>query len=72
MPNKITWKIKGVPSLPLKNQCFTIHPHRFKNYFRHFDGAIHFYTENEYLSRRDSDFNYNSKTLQTDSHSKII
>ena len=33
-----------------------------KNYFRHFDGAIHYYTENEYLSRRDSDFNYNSKT----------
>ena len=32
-----------------------------KNYFRHFDGAIHFYTEEEYFSRRDSDFNYNSK-----------
>ncbi|HQZ24730.1 MAG TPA: hypothetical protein PLD18_05470 [Flavobacterium sp.] len=38
-----------------------------KNHFRHFDGAIHFYTESEYLSRRDSDFNYNSKT---DSHIK--
>jgi hypothetical protein len=32
-----------------------------KNYFRHFDGAIHFYTENEYVNRKDSDFNYNSK-----------
>ncbi len=32
-----------------------------KGYFRHFDGAIHFYTENEYYQRRDSDFNYNSK-----------
>ena len=29
--------------------------------FRHFDGAIHFYTEEEYFARRDSDFNYNSK-----------
>jgi hypothetical protein len=33
-----------------------------ENYFRHFDGAIHFYTESEYLRRRDSDFNYNSKS----------
>jgi hypothetical protein len=32
-----------------------------KNYFRHFDGAIHFYTEIEYYSRRDSDFNHNDK-----------
>jgi hypothetical protein len=30
-------------------------------YFRHFDGAIHFYTADEYYKRRDSDFNYNSK-----------
>ncbi|WP_412468752.1 hypothetical protein [Pedobacter sp. KLB.chiD] len=29
--------------------------------FRHFDGAIHFYTENEYYLRRDNDFNYNNK-----------
>jgi hypothetical protein len=29
--------------------------------FRHFDGAIHFYTEEEYYKRRDDDFNYNSK-----------
>ena len=29
--------------------------------FRHFDGAIHFYTEDEYYQRRDSDFNYNNK-----------
>lgn len=33
----------------------------FKGYFRHFDGAIHFYTENEYYQRRDNDFNYNNK-----------
>lgn len=32
-----------------------------KNHFRHFDGAIHFYTGDEYFRRRDSDFNYNSK-----------
>jgi hypothetical protein len=31
------------------------------NAFRHFDGAIHFYTKDEYFERRDSDFNYNSK-----------
>jgi hypothetical protein len=29
--------------------------------FRHFDGAIHFYTEQEYYQRRDDDFNYSSK-----------
>lgn len=33
-----------------------------KENFRHFDGAIHFYTETEYYSRRDSDFNYNNKS----------
>lgn len=31
------------------------------NKFRHFDGAIHFYTEREYFQRRESDFNYNNK-----------
>jgi hypothetical protein len=29
--------------------------------FRHFDGAIHFYKEDEYFQRRDSDFNHNNK-----------
>lgn len=29
--------------------------------FRHFDGAIHFYTKDEYYQRRESDFNYNGK-----------
>ncbi|MDL2314796.1 hypothetical protein LJC16_00875 [Bacteroidales bacterium OttesenSCG-928-C19] len=41
-----------------------------KGYFRHFDGAIHFYTETEYFNRRDSDFNYNNKNtnqIKTDS-----
>jgi hypothetical protein len=32
-----------------------------RGYFRHFDGAIHFYTESEYYARRDTEFNYNSK-----------
>lgn len=32
------------------------------NKFRHFDGAIHFYTESEYYQRRESDFNYNNKS----------
>lgn len=40
------------------------------NHFRHFDGAVHFYSDDEYLLRRDSDFNYNSKNdfkIKTDS-----
>ncbi len=35
-----------------------------QNCFRHFDGAVHFYTSDEYFARRDSDFNYNSKNKQ--------
>jgi hypothetical protein len=31
--------------------------------FRHFDGAIQYYTEAEYEARRDSDLNHNAKTL---------
>lgn len=30
-------------------------------FFRHFDGALHLYNEEEYYERRDSDFNYNRK-----------
>lgn len=30
--------------------------------FRHFDGAVQCYTEDEYAQRRDSDFNYNMKS----------
>lgn len=29
--------------------------------FRHFDGAMQYYSESEYFARRDSDFNYNIK-----------
>lgn len=32
--------------------------------FRHFDGAIQIFTEDEYLRRRDSDFNITSKSLE--------
>jgi len=32
-----------------------------KKYFRHFDGAIHFYDKDEYFQRRDSDLNFNEK-----------
>ncbi|KUG07404.1 hypothetical protein [Solirubrum puertoriconensis] len=32
-----------------------------RNYFRHFDGALHLYNFDEYCERRDSDFNYNAK-----------
>ncbi len=44
-----------------------------KKEFRHFDGAIHFYTEEEYFQRRDSDFNYNDKNdLKVKTASKKI
>lgn len=36
-----------------------------KNIFRHFDGAIHLYTPEEYRSRKDSDFNYSYKNNQS-------
>ena len=32
-----------------------------KKHFRHFDGAIHFYTEEEYELRKDTDLNFNDK-----------
>jgi hypothetical protein len=32
-----------------------------KKFFRHFDGAVHLYTDLEYYQRRTSDFNYNAK-----------
>lgn len=41
--------------------------------FRHFDGAIHMYNEEDYLLRRESDFNYNFKgDVQIKSHSKKL
>lgn len=43
------------------------------NTFRHFDGAIHFYTEQEYYQRRNSDLNYNKKEYsQIKSRSKKL
>ncbi|WP_343732481.1 hypothetical protein [Duganella sp.] len=35
-----------------------------KGEFRHFDGAVQYYGEQEYLLRRDSDFNYNVKNRE--------
>lgn len=35
-----------------------------KGYFRHFDGAIHYYTEDNYYARRDANFNYNLQNSQ--------
>jgi hypothetical protein len=41
--------------------------------FRHFDGAMQYLTESEYLQRRDSDFNYNMKSRdQIKSRSKKL
>lgn len=50
----------------------TVYPARYihaefdvaKGVFRHFDGAMQYYTESEYRSRRDSDFNYNTKNRE--------
>jgi hypothetical protein len=39
------------------------------NHFRHLDGAIHLYTEEEYFRRRDSDLNFNNKN---DKHIKTL
>jgi len=33
------------------------------NCFRHFDGAVQLFLEDEYLQRRESDFNMNAKTI---------
>jgi hypothetical protein len=42
-------------------------------HFRHFDGAIHFYSKDEYFTRRDSDLNYNSKnSVQIKTHSQKL
>lgn len=44
-----------------------------KNEFRHFDGAIQFFTEEEYLERRDADFNMVFKnTNHVKAHSKKV
>lgn len=41
--------------------------------FRHFDGAVQYYSESEYLQRRESDFNYNAKSqAQIKSRSKKL
>lgn len=56
----------------------SVHPVRYvhaefdmhTNAFRHFDGALHFYSPDEYIARKDSDFNYNAKNkyqIKTDS-----
>lgn len=50
----------------------TFHPVKYvhaefdlkSNLFRHFDGAIHFYTHTEYMERRESDFNYTNKSTK--------
>jgi len=80
--------IKTFQALELKTQDVQIiisgeryHPARYlhaefdltKGNFRHFDGAIQLYTENEYLHRRDSDFNVNIKHFsQIKAHSKKL
>jgi len=68
--------IKSFQSLEFKDESVTIqkngelyHPVRYlhaeydlsKGVFRHFDGAVHFYTTKDYLERRDSDFRHNEK-----------
>ncbi|MGE5497875.1 MAG: hypothetical protein ACM3Q2_07390 [Syntrophothermus sp.] len=53
----------------LEYKSHIFHPVRYihaeydidRKHFKHFDGAIHFYSENEYCERRDYDLNYNLK-----------
>lgn len=50
----------------------TYHPAKYihaefdleSNLFRHFDGAVHFYSHDEYFARRDSDFNHANKSTR--------
>lgn len=68
--------IKTFQALEFKQDSETIekdgevyHPVRYihaeydleKKYFRHFDGAIHFYVPEDYLLRRDTNFRHNEK-----------
>src|SRR5699024_4796951 len=55
--------------ITLKYDGQTYHPVKYihaeydldKGYFKHFDGALHLYTPEEYFARRDQDFHYNLK-----------
>ncbi|WP_177764417.1 hypothetical protein [Flavobacterium sp. I3-2] len=55
----VTTNIDGIEYFPVRY----IHAEfdTLSKTFRHFDGAIHFYTIDEYYQRRDSDLNFNSK-----------
>ena len=70
--------IKTFQALELKAENVTVevngeqfHPARYLHAeydtttrtFRHFDGAVQLYKSDEYLVRRDSDFNYNLKSV---------
>jgi hypothetical protein len=56
-------------SIVIESGGQSFHPVRYihaeydlsKGCFRHLDGAIHLYTDEEYFERRDSDFNFNNK-----------
>lgn len=72
-------RIKTFQALEIKSEKTTIelgdcvfHPARYVHaefdsemgMFRHFDGAMQYYSPSEYMSRRDSDFNYNAKNRE--------
>ncbi|ASU39432.1 hypothetical protein hmeg3_14795 [Herbaspirillum sp. meg3] len=60
-----------IESYRLKRHDNKVYPARYlhaefdiqQGTFRHFDGAMQYFTKDEYLLRRDSDFNYNAKSL---------
>lgn len=71
--------IKTFQALELKTEDVAVnidgnlyHPARYlhaefdlsTNHFRHFDGAIQYFTNGEYLQRRDSDFNMTAKNYE--------
>ncbi len=58
--DKVNIELNGIPYYPAKyvHSEFDMET----GFFRHFDGAIHLYTEEEYYQRRDSDFNHDQKS----------
>jgi len=61
--DKVTYSEKGSKYYPVR-YIHAEYDIKNKN-FRHFDGAIHFYEEDEYFQRRDSDLNFNEKIALT-------
>lgn len=58
--DKVNIELNGISYFPAKYVHSEFNTET--GFFRHFDGAIHLYTEEEYFQRRDSDFNHDQKS----------